>query len=291
MRESGDDKPGPDLTTVDITSNQSNAGAARQWDLMRASFDGDWQGVTTWYGRESTGMDLTHGESDPAGSMYAIRFSDPNTGLWHGTGLRFASNGERKFPLYRHSYNLSNNCWHFPDTAGQSSLEMDGSAGRAGHEVNFFSSRSRSMIIALYHRQDDLSMILQSVAATPFRCQRACPDPVRDNPESQRDLFQAVAGWPGVEQELQPGKWPDQAPQHKRIPVFDARTFQKYDADGFFQDNLLCNLPDSLPQGPFELNFGCLLSPQRFVHLMIEYDEKHQLSRWVERRYQSTMEG
>jgi hypothetical protein len=53
----------------------------------------------------------------------------------------------------------------------------------------------------------------------------------------------------------------------------------------------LCNLPDSLPQGPFELNFGCLLSPQRFVHLMIEYDEKHQLSRWVERRYQSTMEG
>jgi hypothetical protein len=82
-------------------------------------------------------MDLIHGESDPAGSIYAICFSDTDTADLHGTGLRFASNGGRKFPLYRNNYNLSNNCWYFPDTVGQSSLEMDGSAGRVGHEVNF----------------------------------------------------------------------------------------------------------------------------------------------------------
>jgi len=29
----------------------AKAAADRQWNLMRASFDGDWQGTTTWYGR------------------------------------------------------------------------------------------------------------------------------------------------------------------------------------------------------------------------------------------------
>jgi hypothetical protein len=236
-------------------------------------------------------MDLTRGESDPAGSMHAIRFSDANTGLWHGTGLRFASGGERKFPLYRHSYNLSNNCWHFPNTAGQSSLEMDGSVGRAGHEVNFFSSRSRSMLITLYEGQDDQTMILQSIAATPFRCQRAHLDPVRDRPDSQLDLFQYVAGWHGMEQELRPGKWPAHTPPGRPIAGFDASNFEKYAFNGYFEDNLLCNLPEALAQGPFELNFGCMLSAKNFVHLIIEYDEKHQLSRWVERRYQPTMDG
>ncbi|CAK6691153.1 hypothetical protein VB734_06855 [Synechococcus sp. BA-124 BA4] len=273
------------------TTNQSNAGAEHQWDLMRASFDGDWQGVTTWYGRESAGMDLTRGQSDPAGSMYAISFSDANTGLWHGTGLRFASNGERKFPLQKHNYNLSNNCWHFQDTAGQSSLEMDGSAGRAGHEINFFTSRSRSMIIALYQWQEEYGMVLQSLAATPFRCQRACVDPVRDGPDSQQNLFQAIAGWPGMEQELRPGKWPENAPPKRPIAGFASRSFQKHDVNGYFADNLMCSVPGSLHQGPFDLNFGCMLSAKSFVHLIIEYDEKHQLTRWVERRYQPTMEG
>ena len=273
------------------TTNRSNTGADRQWDLMRASFDGDWQGVTSWYGRDSTGMNLTQGESDPAGSIYAIRFSDASTGLWHGTGLRFASGGERKFPLFRHSYNLSNNCWHFPDTAGQSSLEMDGSAFRAGHEVNFFTCRSRSMLIALYQRQDDHSMVLQSIAATPFRCKRALIDPVRDRPDSMHDIFQTITGWPGLEQELRPGQWPESSPPRHSIAEFNAKSFKKYDIDGYFSDNLLCNLPECLPQGAFDLNFGCLLSAKSFVHLIIRYDDKHQLVSWVERRYQPTIDG
>ncbi|MBC1259732.1 hypothetical protein FQK07_00330 [Synechococcus sp. BSF8S] len=74
------------------TTSQSNTGADRQWDLMRASIDGDWQGVTTWYGRESAGIDLARGESDPAGStMYAISFSDADTGLlaWNWLAICF----------------------------------------------------------------------------------------------------------------------------------------------------------------------------------------------------------
>jgi hypothetical protein len=50
-------------------------------------------------------------------------------------------------------------------------------------------------------------------------------------------------------------------------------------------------LLNHLPEGPFELYFGSMLNPQSFVQLMIEYDEKHQLTRWVEWRYQPTMEG
>jgi hypothetical protein len=149
LRELRDDAPDPGLVTLASKAHQSNTDPDPQWDLMRASFAGDWQGVTTWYGRDSTGMDQARGDSDPPGSMNAIRFTDADTGLWHGTGFRFALGGERKFPLNRHSYNLSNNCWHFPGTAGQSSLEMDGSVGRTGHEVNFFTSRSRSTMIAL----------------------------------------------------------------------------------------------------------------------------------------------
>jgi len=53
----------------------------------------------------------------------------------------------------------------------------------------------------------------------------------------------------------------------------------------------LCSLPERLPEGPFDLNFGCLLNPRNFVHLMIEYNENHQLVRWVERRYQPTIDG
>jgi len=272
-------------------TNQSHTGADRQWDLMRASFDGDWQGVTAWYGRDSTGMNLTRAESDPAGSMYTIRFSDAKTGLWHGTGLRSAPGGERKFPLYRHSYNLSNNCWHFPHTAGQSSLEMDGSLSRAGHEVNFFTSRSRSMLIALYQGQADRSMILNSIAATPFRCQRAAIDPVRERPESRQALLQTVTGWPGLEQELRPGKWPEHPTKDLAIAGFDPAEFDIHDVNGFFVDNLICSLPSCLPGGPFSLNFGCLLNAGSFVHLIIECDGQHQLVRWVERRYQATMQG
>lgn len=60
------------------------------WERMRASFDGDWLGTTTWYGRDSHGMNLERGIASGTPSLYAIRFTDAHSGEWHGTGLRYA---------------------------------------------------------------------------------------------------------------------------------------------------------------------------------------------------------
>jgi hypothetical protein len=209
----GDDQPAKmgepkiknDLMTEGGLSRQTRSGSDRQWDMMQASFDGDWLGMTTWYDRTANGMDLNHGLCSSTDSLYAIRFSDADTGEWHGTGLRFAPDGERRFSLNQHHDNLGHHCWHFPETAGQSSLEVGGSTTRAGHEVNFFNGRSRSMLVALYQRQLDGRMILDTIAATPFRCQRASPDPARVQVESIDALLLTVAGWLGTEQELKPG--------------------------------------------------------------------------------------
>lgn len=266
-----------------------SSGVDRQWDLMRASFDGDWQGVTTWYNRDQRGgFDLQAGESDPAGSLYSIRFSDPDSGVWHGTGLRFAPGGVRRIPLARHSYNLDNHCWHFPHTAGQSSLEMDGSSARAGHEVNFFTARSRSMLIALYRLQQDGSLVLDAIAATPFRCSRADRDPPRERCSSIEQLLAGVSGWRGVEQQLRPGQWSTESqPQPLQLATqFEAESFQLNDINACFADNLVCSLPSQLNDGCFELSFGCLLTSELFVHLLIEFDHDHRLVSWIERRYQ-----
>ena len=134
-------------------------------------------------------------------------------------------------------------------------------------------------------------MVLQSIAATPFRCKRALIDPVRARLDSIHDVFEAIAGWPGMEQELRPGQWPENSSLGHSIPEFDAKSFQKHDVNGCFLDGLLCSLPGYLPQGAFDLNFGCLLSAKSFVHLIIRYDGKHQLVSWVERRYQPTIDG
>ena len=45
--ESGNDEQDSGLISMAHVTNQSNTGADRQWELMQASFDGDWQGVTT----------------------------------------------------------------------------------------------------------------------------------------------------------------------------------------------------------------------------------------------------
>jgi hypothetical protein len=82
------------------TTNQSDTGADRQWDLMRASFDGDWQGVTTWYGRDSTGMNVTRGESDPAGSLYAIRFPMTTRGFGMERACDSLQVGNASFPCF-----------------------------------------------------------------------------------------------------------------------------------------------------------------------------------------------
>lgn len=271
--------------------NQAPAAADGQWERMRASFDGDWQGITTWYGRDGEGMNLTQGTASAEVSRYSIRFSDAHTGEWHGTGLRFAPGGERRFPLYRRTYNLGHNCWHFPHTAGQSSLQMDGGIARAGHEVNFFNGRSRSMLVVLYQQQPDGQMLLDSIAATPFRCQRTAPEAERDQFQSLEELFAAVSGWRGGEAKLLPGCSAELTTSPKPTAPFRADTFAVHNVNGLFADNLICSLPDRLPEDAFQLHIGCCLDAASFVHVVIGFDERHDLTGWVERRFQSTRHG
>ncbi|WP_157911083.1 hypothetical protein [Vulcanococcus limneticus] len=147
------------------------------------------------------------------------------------------------------------------------------------------------MLVALYERQGDGRMILGSIAATPFRCQRARPDPAREQMGSVDALLSAVAGWRGIEQELRPGVQYGAFVSAKVAPEFDADSFCSEDVNGMFADNLVCGLPDELPKDGFSLHFGCLLNQNSFIHLIIDYDVNDRLSRWVERRYQPTMHG
>ena len=57
--------------TEEGLSKQTRSGSDRQWDLMRASFDGDWLGMTTWYDRNANGMDLNHSTCSPTESLHA----------------------------------------------------------------------------------------------------------------------------------------------------------------------------------------------------------------------------
>lgn len=147
------------------------------------------------------------------------------------------------------------------------------------------------MLVALYQRQGDGRMILDSIAATPFRCQRASPDPAREQMQSVDALLSGVSGWRGIEQELRPGVQHGGLVSTKVAPEFDADSFCSQDVIGIFADNLICGLPDEMPKGEFNLQFGCLLNSKSFTHLMIAYDANGGLSRWIERRYQSTMLG
>ena len=112
-------------------------------------------------------------------------------------------------------------------------------------------------------------MILDSIAATPFRCQRASPDPVREQMQSVDALLSAVAGWRGIEQELRPGVQYGAFVSTKVAPGLDANSFCSQDVNGMFADNLICSLPDEIPKCEFNLQFGCLLNPKSFAQLII----------------------
>jgi len=125
---------------------------------------------------------------------------------------------------------------------------MSGSCTRAGHEVNFFNGRSRSMLVALYQQQPDGEMLLDSIAATPFRCQRTSPDPERSQFQSLEAVFETVFGWQGVESVIRPGFSSGIAMSEQRLAPFCSEWFIKNEANGLFEDNLICSLPESLPK-------------------------------------------
>ena len=164
----------------------------RQFDLMKTNFSGKWLGDTTWYKRKDDNAEtdrmLTLQEfkdflmgpdsvftTKPTqvikGSQYYIYMTDNDNGIWHGTGLRFATNGEKKIGICRTMSNSSGKSFQFPGMGSQ----VSSSTGESifAWEANFFHERTRSMIIIMYKQlssDDDGVLELESVGIAPFRC-------------------------------------------------------------------------------------------------------------------------
>lgn len=126
-----------------------------QWSLNRLNFEGWWEGRAAWFGRDADGaLDLTSPMQVIDPTTYAISFSDPDNGVWDGSGLFFAPGGTATYAISRSSYNAGGGCWQFPGAGGQSSLVWDRHGRRFGHEINLFQGRSRSMLVLLLEPGD-----------------------------------------------------------------------------------------------------------------------------------------
>ena len=122
-----------------------------QWILNRRNFEGCWQGVGRWFerlGEQPIDWTVPTRVIDP--TRYLISFSDPDTGLWDGSGLFFAPGGTAQYPISRSTYNGGGGCWQFEGAGGQSSRRLDPDQPRFGHEINLFHGRSRTMLVLIW---------------------------------------------------------------------------------------------------------------------------------------------
>lgn len=213
---------------------------------------------------------------------YTISFSDEDTGIWDGKGLRFAPGGAMKLDLSRLGYNggpgAGGNCIQFPGLGGQSAIVMNPTAEeippKCGHEINFFAQpeskfKSRSMIVALWALDKSGKapvLRLSTVGIAPFRDGLAESSGVREDrvrsvgsPGSALDMLGAFKGWKGkrevYKREVQPSGNP--APTQTDV-AFDLKTYKNARACLRFPDNLIFAGPRSITgDGPFTLVFAC----------------------------------
>lgn len=270
-------------------------GSDRQWRLNRRNFEGRWCGVSHWYLRpqQDAGaphrLDLSQPSRTIADTCYAISFDDGDHGLWDGSGLLMAPGGRRQLPLSRHTYNRGGSCWQFAGAGGQSSLAVDPSQPRFGHEVNLFWRRSRSMLVLLYAPLPTAQgprWQLDAVAAVPFRCQLAGPlDPPRPAATDWRRLLAEQQGWEGSLQRLEPGAWPGEDRESLGCPPFRSADFARHQLTAGFADGLVCSLPEVLPAGEFVLEVGCRLDAGRFHQLSLRFNAAQRLTAWELRRF------
>ncbi len=273
-------------------------GHDRQWELNRLNFEGRWCGPSHWYERRASGaLDLSGPSTSVADTCYSIRFSDADTGLWDGRGLRFAPEGRRQLPLSRASYNRGGQCWQFRGAAGQSSLAVDPRQPRFGHEVNLFRGRARSMLVLLYARPEPepepepgragaSGWRLRSLGVVPFRCSLAPrPDPPRPPAGDWRAVLAEQEGWPGQLERLEPHHWPATDPEPLSCEPFRPDSFCCGSLNAGFADGLLCSLPEQLPPGAFRLEVGCRFDADHFHQVSLLHDAEQRLTAWELRRF------
>jgi hypothetical protein len=263
----------------------------RQWALNIDNFRGKWKGSTYWFLRkDDKSFDFSKPSQEIQGSCYEISFPDSETGQWKGSGLRF-TNGTKILPLSRATYNSKSICFQFPGkdgnggVGGQGSRELSNTAdpeAKYAHEINFFNQRTRSMILLVYKVQQAEAghqIILDSVGATPFRCQLGCVVGERKRVGSVPDLLKSLQGWQGERLSFGP-----QAPlDERRQPsgAFDPLPFTSGGVSAVLPDNLVFAAPDTVPQGrPFDLVLGCLQTDSLFKQVTIAFDAQGELTSW-----------
>jgi hypothetical protein len=280
-------------------------GHDRQWELNRRNFEGRWCGESSWFLRDERGrLDLQTPSRVIDNTCYAIRFSDADTGVWDGSGLLFAPGGQRRLPLSREGYNSGGQCWQFAGAGGQSSLVVDPTQSRFGHEVNLFHEgslcRSRSMLVLLWGRRDSGAGAagagsplwqLDAVGAVPFRCDLAAAVEPSRPLRPWADLLAGQQGWPGVLERLQPHDWPSPDPPAEPCAPFDAALFLARQPSGApplvagCVDGLVFAVPEQLPAGAFSLQVGCRLAADRFDLVSIHFGADRRLVCWERRRF------
>lgn len=252
----------------------------RQWDLNRLNFEGRWRGRSHWYLR-SDQLQLSQPSRVIDDTCYHIHFSDPDHGVWDGSGLLFAPEGRRQLTLTRASYNSGGQCWQFTGAGGQSSLRVDAGAERFGHEVNLFTGRSRSMLVLLWGPHPDNGGVvwsLDAVGAVGFRCGNATTQEAPRPSQTPEQLLQSLQGWQGTRE-----CWPDE--RIDPCDVFSAEQFAVHPLTATFVDGLICSVPEQLPRGAFRLHIGCLTSAKTFQQINLVFDEQQQLERCERRCY------
>lgn len=257
-----------------------------QWALNRLNFQGCWQGRGTWFGRDSE--DRLDFESpvrvmDP--TTYDISFSDPETGVWDGSGLFFAPGGHARYDISRSSYNTGGGCWQFQGAGGQSSLVPDSDRRRFGHEINLFHDRSRSMLVLIWEPVGT-RWRLQLVGAVGFRCRKtSAPEPKRPVSMPPKAMLTSVEGWTSEAETFRPQPGCIGQVCAAQPSVFVPEQFMRHEQTAVMPAGLIFSVPEYLPDGPYQLEVGCLHTAGLFQQLSIVFDANGHLTSWERRRF------
>ena len=259
-----------------------------QWTLNRLNFQGCWQGRSDWFGRDGSGaLDLVAPQRVIDPTTYAISFSDPDTGVWDGSGLFFAPGGQATYAISRSSYNAGGGCWQFPGAGGQSSLRLNAEAKRFGHEINLFQGRSRSMLVLIWELEEPSRWCLNAVGAVGFRCRLASTaEPARPMCGTPEELLAPLAGWSGRVERLLPQPGVDGQAEAGETELFRPDQLLRHDCSAVLSDGLVFSVPERLPEGAFQLQIGARLAADLFQQISILFDAEGRLTAWERRRFQ-----
>ena len=257
-----------------------------QWALNRLNFQGCWQGRGTWFGRDSEDrLDLESPVRVMDPTTYDISFSDPETGVWDGSGLFFAPGGQARYDISRSTYNTGGGCWQFQGAGGQSSLVPDSDRRRFGHEINLFHDRSRSMLVLIWEPVG-ARWRLQLVGAVGFRCRKtSAPEPKRPASMPLKAMLTSLKGWTSEAETFRPQPGCIGQVRAAQPSVFVPEQFMRHEQTAVMPAGLIFSVPEYLPDGAYQLEVGCLHTAGFFQQLSIVFDANGHLTSWERRRF------